>query len=192
MLVGILAIQGGYAAHAKMFKYLGVSTCCVRTADQLVLCDGLVMPGGESTTILSFIQHQPDLSRGIQDFASQNKPIFGTCAGAVLLADNVLNPSQDSLHLLDMSIERNSYGRQTDSHICRGIYIPAGVTSEMVFIRAPRIQSIGKNVIVLGQCQNQIVCVQQDHIIAAAFHPELSEETVWHEYFLNLINKNKK
>jgi 5'-phosphate synthase pdxT subunit len=190
MLIGILAIQGGYARHAAMLEKLGVQTCYVRTAEKLKNCDGLVIPGGESTTLLFFMNQQPGLWQGIQSFAAHGKPIFGTCAGAILLAREVTHPPQKSLNLIDMTVERNSYGRQLASQVSKGLFLPHSKQEvEMVFIRAPRIKAIGKKVKIVGRCENQIVCVQQGKILAATFHPELSIDTVWHEYFLTFVKQ---
>ena len=187
MLIGVLAIQGGYAPHAAMLESLGVKVCYVRTADKLKACDALIIPGGESTTLLFFMRQQV-LWQAIKTFAAQGRPIFGTCAGAILLAKTVLHPPQTSLKLIDVTIERNSYGRQIASHVSQGHFLPNQVQTEMVFIRAPRIQTIGHKVKVIGRCDNQIVCAQQNKILVATFHPELTNTTIWHEYFLKLFS----
>jgi 5'-phosphate synthase pdxT subunit len=188
MLIGILAIQGGYAPHAAMLDLLDVKHCFVRTVDKLKSCHALIIPGGESTTLLCFMR-QRALWNAIKKFAAMNKPILGTCAGAILLANKVVHPIQDSLKLIDVVIERNSYGRQIASHVSQGVFLPKQHQTEMVFIRAPRIKSIGPKVNVIGRCHDQIVCARQNKILVATFHPELSTDLSWHEYFLNLIKK---
>jgi pyridoxal 5'-phosphate synthase pdxT subunit len=186
MLIGILAIQGGYAPHGAMLNLLGIKYAYIRTAEKLNTCDALIIPGGESTTLLCFMRERA-LWRAIKDFAAKKKPIFGTCAGAILLANQVVHPSQESLKLIDVTIERNSYGRQIASCVAQGVFLPKQHQTEMVFIRAPRIKSIGKKVTTLGRCNDQIVCAQQNKILIATFHPELSTDLSWHEYFINLI-----
>jgi len=189
MLIGILAIQGGYAPHAEMLKLLGVKSCYVRTADKLKTCDALIIPGGESTTLLCFMRERA-LWSAIKAFAASGKPILGTCAGAILLANKVVHPTQESLKLIDMVIERNSYGRQVASHVSQGIFLPEQHQTEMVFIRAPRIKSIGPKIKVLGRCNDQVVFAQQNKILVATFHPELSTDLSWHEYLLGLVKKH--
>ncbi len=189
-MIGILAIQGGYEAHLKMFQRLNVQCCYVRTAVALQKYSALIIPGGESTTLLWFIEKN-GLFEAILTFAKQNKPIFGTCAGAILLAKKVTHPAQKSFDLIDIQIERNGYGRQLASHIAEGIFLPDNKKTEMVFIRAPKISSYGKQVEIIGQCtktgEDKIVCVRQKNILAATFHPELSDDLCWHRYFLEMI-----
>lgn len=189
MLVGILAIQGDFAAHAKMLRQLQVDCCYVRTVAQLRDCMALIIPGGESTTILKFISNN-NLLEAILEFTRQGKPIFGTCAGAILLATKVINPEQQSLGLIDMTIARNGYGRQLASFIQHGTTCLSEQTQEMVFIRAPKICNIGSQVKILGKCNQDIVCVQQNNCLAATFHPELSSSLIWHKYFLQLIKRD--
>lgn len=188
ILVGILAIQGGYALHAEMLKLFRIKSCYVRTVDKLKSCDALIIPGGESTTLLRFMRERA-LWDAIKTFAASGKPILGTCAGAILLANKVVHPAQDSLKLIDIVVERNSYGRQLASHVTQGMFLPKQHQTEMVFIRAPRIKSIGSKVKVIGRCNGQVVFAQQNQILVATFHPELSTDLSWHEYFLNVVKK---
>jgi 5'-phosphate synthase pdxT subunit len=187
MLIGILAIQGSFAAHANCLKKLNVAYRYVKSVQQLQDCDALIIPGGESTTILKFITSN-GLFDAILQMAAQNKPIFGTCAGAILLAKKIVNSDQPTFDLIDMTIERNAYGRQLDSIIQHGTTSLSDQPQEMVFIRAPKIHAIGKNVQVIGKYNNEIVCVRQNNCLATTFHPELSANTLWHEYFLSFFN----
>jgi len=184
--IGILAVQGDFAAHAARLRELGSETAEVRTVADLSSCDALILPGGESTTQLQFLQEE-GLYNAIRKF-SEHHAVFGTCAGAILLANHVKNPAQDSLRLLDMTILRNGYGRQLSSDVFAG---PSAITDgplEMVFIRAPIIEKVGKGIAVLAKHQGQPVLVQGGCILAATFHPELTADPTVHEYFLKLAS----
>lgn len=181
--IGVLAIQGDFAAHMRMLKRIGIEATEVRRAEELEMIDGLILPGGESTTMLKFLTGEK-LLEPIRRFALAGKSIFGTCAGAILLAKEVLNPPQASLELLDISIERNAYGRQLDSHISQVATRLEGDDMEAVFIRAPRIKSCGKNVEILAAVDGEPVFVREGKIFAATFHPELSADERAHRYFV--------
>jgi len=185
MKIGILAIQGDYEAHAAMLASLGVESVEVRTPADLDGCDGLVLPGGESTTQLQFLQEE-GLYEAIRKFAADGGAIFGTCAGAILLASEVTNPPQASLGLLDMTVLRNGYGRQLASDV---VSAPSTLTKEpleMVFIRGPIIERVGPGIDVLAEFAGKPTLVQKDRILAATFHPELTTDTTVHEHFLKL------
>jgi len=182
--IGILAVQGDFQAHAARLRELGADTMEVRSVSDLNGCDGLVLPGGESTTQLQFLQEE-GLYDAICKFA-QKHAVFGTCAGAILLATQVKNPTQDSLKLLNMTILRNGYGRQLASDVFFGPCEFTAEPLEMVFIRGPVIEKVGKEIKVLAHRQGKPVLVQDGHILAATFHPELSADTAVHGYFLNL------
>lgn len=186
--MGILAVQGDFEKHAKMLDRIGVPWRLVKHASEFGEVAGLIMPGGESTTMLKFLEEEC-LGPAIQEFASRGKPLFGTCAGAILLAREVLNPPQAHLGLLDISIERNAYGRQIDSSVRLG-ECPALASRpvEMVFIRAPIIRRVGDGVRVLGRSENLPVLVEEGNIIAATFHPELTEDETIHRYFAGKMN----
>src|SRR5207245_10331825 len=173
--IGILAIQGDFAAHAAMFQARGTEISEVRTVADLEQCDALVLPGGESTTQLQFLQEE-GLFEAIKKVAANNFPVLGTCAGAILLATHVSNPPQASLGLLDMSVLRNAYGRQVASDVFIGSSKLKSGPMEMVFIRAPIIDSVGAGVEVLSEYANKPTLVQKGSILAATFHPERSEE----------------
>ena len=184
-IIGVLAIQGDYAAHAEALAEAGATPVEVRRPDQLAGLDGLVLPGGESTTILRFLGklHFFEL---LKEFG-RTKPVFGTCAGAILLARKVLNPPQRSLGLLDAIVERNAYGRQIDSAIVTTETALAGRPLEMVFIRAPRIVQTGPAVEVLAQRDGSPALVREGRILAATFHPELSRDRRVHRLFVEIV-----
>jgi 5'-phosphate synthase pdxT subunit len=184
--IGILAVQGDFAAHAAMLRLLGVETLEVRTIADLERCDALVLPGGESTTQLQFLQEE-GLFGAIQKFAAEEHPIFGTCAGAILLASEVQHPAQESLGLLDMTVLRNGYGRQMASDVFFGPSKLEPTPMEMVFIRAPIIEKVGSGIEVLAEHGGQPVLVQQGNLLAATFHPELTSDTTVHRFFLGLL-----
>jgi pyridoxal 5'-phosphate synthase pdxT subunit len=186
IIIGVLAVQGDFAAHLNMLNRIGVQALEVRRADELLQVDGLIIPGGESTTMLKFLTNE-NLLEPIRQFAGQGKPIFGTCAGAILLAREVLNPPQPSLNLLDITVERNAYGRQVDSHISEVETSLGGGAMEAVFIRAPRIRSIGKDVEELATIDAEPVLVKQGAILAATFHPELTNDERAHRYFIKIV-----
>ena len=186
MKIGILAVQGDFEAHAAMMAQLGAKTAEVRTPADLAGCDGLILPGGESTTQLQFLQEE-GLAEAISKFAKNGGSIFGTCAGAILLATEVKNPQQDSLKLLDMTVLRNGYGRQIASDVVSGPTKLKNEPLEMVFIRGPIIERTGPGLQVLAEFAGKPALVQRDQILAATFHPELTDDTTVHEHFLGLV-----
>ena len=186
MKIGILAVQGDFEAHAAMMAQLGAKTAEVRTPADLAGCDGLILPGGESTTQLQFLQEE-GLAEAISKFAKNGGSIFGTCAGAILLATEVKNPQQDSLKLLDMTVLRNGYGRQLASDVVSGRTKLKNEPLEMVFIRGPIIERTGPGLQVLAEFAGKPALVQRDQILAATFHPELTDDTTVHEHFLGLV-----
>ena len=182
-IIGVLAVQGDFALHRKMLDKIGVSSVVVRTAEDLKNCDALIMPGGESTTFLKLLNRN-NMFDDVREFA-ENKPVMGTCAGLIVLAKNVVNDTFTTLSLLDISVERNGYGRQIDSFI-DDVIVPVFKEKNKfsgVFIRAPRIISIGKNVEPVGFYNDEIVMVKSNNILALTFHPELTEDTRIHRYF---------
>jgi pyridoxal 5'-phosphate synthase pdxT subunit len=186
MKIGILAVQGDFAAHAAMLAGMDIETVEVRTPADLESCDGLILPGGESTTQLQFLQEE-GLYDAIKQFAAAHKAIFGTCAGAILLATEVKNPRQESLGLLDMTVLRNGYGRQVHSDVVRGPSKLKSEPMEMVFIRGPIFERVGPGIEVLSEYAGKPALVQKDQILAAAFHPELTNDTTVHQRFLDLV-----
>ena len=185
LTIGVLALQGAFEAHAKALAALGATAKLVRTPAELANLDGLIIPGGESTTFLKFLERGGFLD-ALQSFV-ETTPTFGTCAGAILLAKNVENPTQTSLAALDITVERNAYGRQIDSTILTArTELPGGLL-EMVFIRAPRITRTGPRVETLATRDGFPVLVREGHLLAATFHPELSADPRVHQLFLDLI-----
>jgi len=187
--IGILAVQGDFAAHAAMLAGMGIENVEVRTPADLESCDGLILPGGESTTQLQFLQEE-GLYDAIKKFAAEDKAIFGTCAGAILLATEVKNPRQESLGLLDMTVLRNGYGRQVHSDVVRGPSTLKSEPMEMVFIRGPIFERVGLGIEVLAEYAGKPALVQKGQILAAAFHPELTNDTTVHQRFLELAAEN--
>lgn len=184
-LIGVLAIQGDYAAHAAALEEAGATPVEVRKPEQLDGLDGLILPGGESTTVLKFLE-SGGLFQALEEFGAE-KPVFGTCAGAILLAREVLNPPQRSLGLLDAVVERNAYGRQIDSAILESETSLPGGPLEMVFIRAPRIAQIGAGVEPLAFRDGSPALVRQGSVMAATFHPELSADRRVHRLFVDAV-----
>jgi 5'-phosphate synthase pdxT subunit len=183
--IGILAVQGDFAAHAEMLAGMGVESVEVRTSEELAGCDGLILPGGESTTQMQFLREE-GLDEAIRKFAAEDRAIFGTCAGAILLATEVKNPKQDSLALLDMTVLRNAYGRQVHSDVVSGPSTLKSEPLEMVFIRGPVIERVGPNVEVLAEYAGKPALVQKGRMMASAFHPELTSDTTVHDRFVKL------
>jgi 5'-phosphate synthase pdxT subunit len=184
--IGVLAIQGNYASHSAALTEAGAEPVEVRKPDELAGLDALILPGGESTTILRFLEKH-HFFEILKDFCGR-KPVFGTCAGAILLAREVLHPPQRSLGVLDAIVERNAYGRQIDSSILTAESELAGGPLEMVFIRAPRIVSTGPGVEVLARRDGSPVLVRQGAVMAATFHPELSADRRVHRLFVEAVN----
>jgi 5'-phosphate synthase pdxT subunit len=190
LVIGILALQGAYEAHARTLRQLGADPRLVRTPDQLAGLDGLIMPGGESTTMLKFLERKGFFDV-LQDFV-RTTPTFGTCAGAILLATDVENPPPRSLCVRPMTVERNAYGRQIDSTILETETSLPGGPLEMVFIRAPRIRSTAPEVENLASRDGFPTLVRSGHLMAATFHPELSNDTRVHQLFLETVRRHKK
>ena len=187
-LIGVLAIQGDFDAHATALREAGAAPVLVRKPEQLDNIDGLIIPGGESTTFLKFLERDGFLST-LQSFVS-TRPTFGTCAGCILLAKEVTHPSQASLGVLDATVERNAYGRQIDSSIeVSDTKLPGGPL-ELVYIRAPRIVKTGPGVNILAERSGFPVLVEQGHILAATFHPELSSDRRVHRRFVDLVREH--
>ena len=184
--IGILAVQGDFAAHAAMLAGLGADAVEVRTVADLEGCDGLILPGGESTTQLQFLQEE-GLFEAVKKFAADGRAVFGTCAGAILLAAEVKNPAQASLGLLDMTVLRNGYGRQMASDVFFGSSKLADAPLEMVFIRAPIIDQVASGVEVLAEYGGKPVLVRKGNVMAATFHPELTDDSTVHRHFLELV-----
>ncbi len=189
--VGVLALQGAFAAHAECLQSIGVPTCEVRTPGELARVDALLMPGGESSTMSQLLQSS-GLFDAIAVRIAEGMPTFGTCAGMILLADEILDgrADQKSFGAIDISVRRNAFGRQVDS-------FEASIETDVgefhgVFIRAPRIERVGAGVEVIGTLRDEPVLVRQGHVLAASFHPELSGDARLHDYFVTTVSNLRK
>jgi pyridoxal 5'-phosphate synthase pdxT subunit len=181
--IGVLALQGDFDAHRKAVERAGGLAAEVRTAGELDACDGLIVPGGESTTMLKLLELE-NLTEPLRQFAAR-RPVFGTCAGAILLAHSVTSPAQPSLNLIDIDVERNAYGRQIDSRVAR---IDAqGRDLEAVFIRAPKILRVGPGGTILATYNGDPVWVEQGRHMVTTFHPELTPDSAVHRRFLEKV-----
>jgi 5'-phosphate synthase pdxT subunit len=187
--IGVLALQGAFDVHAKRLAEVGAKAVLVRRPEQLAGLDGLVIPGGESTTFLKNLERAGFYD--VLDAFVHSKPVFGTCAGCILLAKDVANPPQRSFGVLDIAVERNAYGRQNDSVILNAETSLPGGPLEMVFIRAPRISRVGKDVETLATRNGDPTLVQQGRLLAATFHPELTDDLRVHQLFLDMVKQNQ-
>ena len=187
MKIGVLALQGAFIEHEKKLRQLGAEAVEVRLPRELEGLDGLIIPGGESTSMLKLMDYY-GLFEPLREFGLQ-RPVFGTCAGAILLATEVMNPSQASLGLLDMAVERNAYGRQLDSRVAllSGHQLGGDAEMEAVFIRAPIIRRIGDGGVILASYQGTPVLVDFGRHLVATFHPELSADSRVHSLFLEKV-----
>jgi pyridoxal 5'-phosphate synthase pdxT subunit len=190
LTIGVLALQGDYEAHARAFQSLGAKTVLVRKASDLEGIDGLVMPGGESTTMLKFLEQNGFFDQ-LGKFVAAT-PTFATCAGCILLAREVLHPAQHSLGALDATVERNAYGRQIDSTILTAETEVPGGPLEMVYIRAPRITRLGDGAEVLARRDGSPTLVRQGHLLVATFHPEMTDDTRVQKLFLDMVAAQKR
>jgi len=189
--VGVLALQGGFALHAAALRRAGAEPVEVRKPSALDEVAGLIIPGGESTTLLHLMDAW-DFGPAIREFHASGLPIFGTCAGLIVLAREVEGPRQPSLGLIDVTVERNSYGRQRESFEATGEPeasggLAGGAALPMVFIRAPRIRRIGPEVEVLARHRGDPVLAREGPVIVATFHPELTDDLTVHRYFCRLV-----
>jgi pyridoxal 5'-phosphate synthase pdxT subunit len=189
--IGVLALQGDFDAHRRRLEELGAEVVLVKRPEQLDDIDGLIIPGGESGTFLKLLGDAG--FEKLKEFV-RLKPTFGTCAGAILLAKEVDNPTQTGLGAIDIGVRRNAYGRQIDSSIREGRLVlgnSGGSPLEMVFIRAPRIERIGPGVEVIATEGSDPVALRQGNVMASTFHPELSDDTRVHEAFMEMVRRNE-
>lgn len=187
-VIGVLALQGAFAKHIEMLKSLSIKTKEVRTPKDLVECDALIIPGGESTTISKQIRYI-HLEEPIREFAKK-KPLFGTCAGLILMSSQVDKGEVQPFKILDVSVERNAYGRQIESFEAEvEVFLdkPLRQTFPAIFIRAPKITHCGQEVEVLSQYRNEPILIRQGKHLAATFHPELSGQNTIHRYFYKMV-----
>jgi 5'-phosphate synthase pdxT subunit len=189
LTIGVLALQGDFEAHQKALGRLGVKSCLVRSPSEVEAVDGLILPGGESTTVGKLmLRHGVD--RAILERAERGMPIYGTCAGMILLAKEIEDSDQFRLALMDITVARNAFGRQIDSFEA-DVLLPAISDRPVrgVFIRAPYVTGCAKKCEVLGTYDGKIVAVRESNLLASAFHPELTEDTCVHEYFLKIVRR---
>lgn len=189
MRVGVFALQGDVREHLQLLTSLGVESIEVRNAEHLASCDGLIIPGGESTTISKLIDIF-DLRDDLLEYISSGNPVYGTCAGMIMLASEVLDEAsgQQSLKAMDISVRRNAFGSQLDSFEASIEF--AGRTVAAAFIRAPIVERVGEQVQVLSKLSSgAIVAVREGNLLATSFHPELTGDSGVHEYFLGMISK---
>jgi 5'-phosphate synthase pdxT subunit len=193
LTIGVLALQGDFALHAAALARCGATAVEVRKPEELAGLDGLIIPGGESTTLLKLMDAW-DFVPALERFHAAGKPIFGTCAGLILLAREVVNPAQPSLDLIDVGVERNAYGRQRESFETTGTATIRGEPRpiEMVFIRAPRIRRTGPAVERLAEHDGDVVLARQGTVLVAAFHPELTGDPTVHRYFCDLVRSARR
>jgi 5'-phosphate synthase pdxT subunit len=185
--VGVLALQGDYAEHRRTLSRIGCPSREVRKASELEGLGALVLPGGESTTMLKFIEEE-GLMEPLRKLHADGAALYGTCAGVILLAKKVTSPAQPSLVLLDVAVERNGYGRQVDSHVAEEPCPELGDSPlPMFFIRAPIIRATGPSVRVLARHRGSPVLVREGRLLGSTFHPELSEDERVHRYFIERV-----
>jgi 5'-phosphate synthase pdxT subunit len=191
--IGVLALQGDFALHVKALARCradgaAITVVEVRKPEELEDLDGLIIPGGESTTLLKLMDEWQFVP-ALEKFHAGGKPIFGTCAGLILLAREVTSPHQFSLGFIDLGVERNAYGRQRESFAAEGEAELEGGRRpiEMVFIRAPRIRRVGPGVETLARHRDEPVMAREGRVLVASFHPELTGDTAVHEYFCRMV-----
>lgn len=190
MKIAVIAVQGAFREHIQALRQLGVDAVEARRASDLENADGVVLPGGESTAI-GKLMREYDMIDPVREMAAQGKPIFGTCAGMIVLANRIEGEQTVHLGLMDVTVNRNSFGRQRDSFEADlDIPVLGEAAFPAVFIRAPHIAAVGDQVEVLARYQDRIVAVRQGNLLATSFHPELTGDLRLHQYFLNISNKS--
>lgn len=190
MKIGVLALQGAVAEHIKMIGSAGAEGVVVKKTEQLNELDGIIIPGGESTTIGKLMRDYGFID-ALRSFSAQGKPIFGTCAGLIVLAERIVGEEQAHLQLMNMTVQRNAFGRQRESFETELAIKGIDERVRAVFIRAPLIKEVGSNVDVLAVHNGEIVAARQGHLLAASFHPELTDDDRMHRYFLEMVSEAK-
>ncbi|MTI82054.1 MAG: pyridoxal 5'-phosphate synthase glutaminase subunit PdxT [Firmicutes bacterium] len=189
--IGVLALQGAFIEHEKSLQVCGAETRQIRLPEQLKGLDGLVIPGGESTTMGKLLMAY-ELLQPIKEMAKEGIPIFGTCAGMIMLAKEIVNSNQTSLSLMDIVVERNAFGRQVESFEADISVSEFGEEPyNAVFIRAPYIVSASPGVKIMASYDEKIILARQNNFLTAAFHPELTEDLRLHKYFLEMVTSYK-
>lgn len=188
MVIGVLALQGAVHEHIKMIESAGAEGVAVKRPEQLDELDGIIVPGGESTTIGKLMRTYGFIE-GLKQFSREEKPIFGTCAGMIVLAKHIHGQTDGYLELMDMTVMRNAFGRQRESFEANLKIEGIGEDVRAVFIRAPLIEEVGTGVDVLAVCTGQIVAARQGHLLTTSFHPELTDDNRLHNYFVKMAEQ---
>ena len=191
MIIGVLALQGNFEMHQNMLVELNVSSILVKYPHELEKCDGLIIPGGESSTMSKLIDSH-DLRLPLIEY-SKNNSIFGTCAGMILLSSTVSTKNLYPLNIMDFSVTRNGWGRQIFS-FTKEVYInfSSGIQFSATFIRAPKVTTISNSINVLSKLNEEIILLSDGLHLASSFHPEFGTDTQIHNYFINLVKENEK
>ncbi|WP_026674058.1 pyridoxal 5'-phosphate synthase glutaminase subunit PdxT [Alkalihalobacterium bogoriense] len=189
--IGVLALQGAVREHAKCLESPGTEVIIVKKVEQLDDIDGLVFPGGESTTMRKLIDKY-GFFEPLKQFGEQGKPIFGTCAGLILMSKNIVGQPEGHLGFMDMTVQRNAFGRQRESFETNLIVTGVGDDVRSVFIRAPLIVEVDETVEILSKFKDEIVVAKQDHYLACSFHPELTDDHRFHQYFVEMVKQAKE
>ena len=189
--IGVLALQGAVREHVQSLQSPGVEVVVIKKVEQLGEIDGLVLPGGESTTMRRLIDKY-HFFEPLKIFAQSGKPVFGTCAGLILMANRLVGQETGHLEIIDMLVERNAFGRQRESFEAE--LMVKGIAEDItaVFIRAPLIKEVGDGVEVLSKFNGEIVAVRQEQFLACSFHPELTDDSRFHQYFVDIVRDSKK
>lgn len=186
MKIGVLALQGAVAEHIRSIELAGAEGVAIKKKEELQEIQGLIIPGGESTTI-GKLMRKYDFMDAIRQFSAEGKPVFGTCAGLIVLAKSIEGQEEAHLELMDMTVARNAFGRQRESFETdldiKGVDEPV----RAVFIRAPLIRSVGEQVDVISSYNGEIVAARQGHLLASSFHPELTDDYRFHQYFVDMV-----
>ena len=191
MVIGVLAMQGAYEEHINILQDLDVSPVEIRNKNDLQNIDGIIIPGGESTTMGKLIRTL-DIYDDLKEKIESGMPVWGTCAGMILLAKSICNDDTVHLGTMDIEVKRNAYGRQLGSFNTKSNVKGIGEDIEMVFIRAPYIENVDDNVKVLSVVDNNIVAAKENNMLVTSFHPELTSDYRVHKYFLKMVENNRK
>lgn len=190
--IGVLALQGAVREHVKSLEAPNTEVVIIKRVDQLDDLDGLVFPGGESTTMRRLV-NKYGFFQPLRDFAEAGKPIFGTCAGLILMAEKIEGSDEEGhLQLMDMKVERNAFGRQRESFETKLVVDQVADDVEAVFIRAPLISETGEAVDILAEYEGEIVAAKQNHLLACSFHPELTDDARLHQFFVKMVKEAKE
>lgn len=188
MKIGVLALQGAVAEHLRLLEMAGAEAIAVKKVEQLAELDGIIIPGGESTAIGKLMKKY-GFDVALREFSAQKKPLFGTCAGMIILAGEIEGQDWVHLGLMDMKVARNAFGRQRESFEVDLPIVGVAEDFRAVFIRAPLIREVGNDVEILSRYKDEIVAARQGHLLCASFHPELTDDKRMHAYFLQMVKE---